>query len=211
MLTMSTTVAWPSHVTALDRDSSRPSGSSVLLDCFFRSRSPSSCAVSDHRSLQASSSTAPLRPTLTFLFTTPMKKLSVIVAYLAAFVVPVLAQRIWVDVPAEWTSVKPGSDLIVRVKRPDTLSSTDEVGVAIGFKPCGSIPCADFDVTQVLGSVAYNGPYDPKPYDSPNVPYENFTVTVPPYLQPPQQVSLNVAHFALVGVCVIILRHGIQM
>ncbi|KAI0695759.1 hypothetical protein C8T65DRAFT_583971 [Cerioporus squamosus] len=128
-----------------------------------------------------------------------MKKFVLTFFCLAASIAPAMAQRIWVDVPAEWTTVKPGSDIIVRVKRPDTLSSTDEVGVAIGFKPCGRIPCADFDVTQVLGSVVFNGPYNPRPYESATVPYENFTVTVPSYLQPPQQVSLNIAHFALVG------------
>ena len=46
-----------------------------------------------------------------------------------------------------------------------TLSSSQEVAIAIGLWPCGSAStnvCADMNVTQILGNVVYAGPYEPK-------------------------------------------------
>ncbi|KAI0695748.1 hypothetical protein C8T65DRAFT_664668 [Cerioporus squamosus] len=82
-----------------------------------------------------------------------------------------LAQSIMIGAPAEWTSVKPGESITVRIDRP------------------------------VLGSVVYNGPYDPEFHsDQPTLPhYQNFTVVVPSGFEPPQQISVNVAHFTLIG------------
>ncbi|RDX50210.1 hypothetical protein OH76DRAFT_1482366 [Lentinus brumalis] len=119
-------------------------------------------------------------------------------AWLAAFVSSVLAQRIAIGAPAEWTNVKPGQNITVRVDRPNTLSSSQEVAIAIGLWPCGSTACSNIDVQEVLGNVLYSGPYTPKLVSPGLPPFQNFIVTVPVHFQP-QEVSLSVAHFSLIG------------
>ncbi|RPD62825.1 hypothetical protein L227DRAFT_573347 [Lentinus tigrinus ALCF2SS1-6] len=107
-----------------------------------------------------------------------------------------------IGAPAEWTSVQPGESITVRVDRPGFQSSAEEVAVAIGFWPCGSSPCSNVGyLDEVLGNVVYNGPYDPEYHTGQptSAQYQNFTVTVPSAFQPGQQISLNVAHFTLIG------------
>ena len=78
-----------------------------------------------------------------------------------------------------------------------------EVGIAIGLWPCGgpkgTSKCASTDVSQVLGNVVYAGAYSPQPQTDGRPPQQNFTVTVPASFKS-GQVSLGVAHLALVGV-----------
>ena len=151
-----------------------------------------------------------------------MQLLLTIVA-LAYAVMSTLAQSVMIGAPAEWTSVKPGENITVRVDRPvrgallvtidqsthlrmhsqGFQSSAEEVAVAIGFWPCGGTPCSNIDyLDEILGTVVYNGPYDPEYHPDTWLQYQNFTVTVPPSFQPGQQLSVNVAHFTLIGVCV---------
>ncbi|KAI0712656.1 hypothetical protein C8Q76DRAFT_735456 [Earliella scabrosa] len=118
---------------------------------------------------------------------------------LAASAASALAQRISIGAPAEWTTVKPGESITVRVDRPMTLSSSSEVAIAIGFWPCGGGPCAAQNVQEVLGNVVYKGPYDPQLRELGRQPYENFTVQMPSHFRPPMEVSLGVAHFSLIG------------
>ncbi|KAI0755327.1 hypothetical protein C8Q80DRAFT_425661 [Daedaleopsis nitida] len=126
-------------------------------------------------------------------------KLFYTIAVLAASATCVLAQRIRIGAPAEWTTVTPGESITVRVEVPLTLSSSNEVAVAIGFWPCGGGPCAAQSVDQYLGNVVYKGLFAPQLHESPTPPYENFTVAVPASFQPPMQVSLGVARFAMIG------------
>ncbi|KAI0326895.1 hypothetical protein GY45DRAFT_54352 [Cubamyces sp. BRFM 1775] len=118
-----------------------------------------------------------------------------------------LGQRISIGAPAEWTTVKPGSNITVEVDRPMTLTGSQEVSIAIGLWPCAGYgdaanrTCADVDVTQVLGNVVYAGPYNPQLVQGQEAwkpPYQNFTVTVPSTFED-GQVSLGVAHFSLIG------------
>ncbi len=76
----------------------------------------------------------------------------------------------------------------------------------IGLWPCGGVDgdgtCAEQNVTEVLGNVVYNGPFNPQyhseaPTGAP--PHQNFSVAVPDTFQS-GQVSLGVAHLSLVGV-----------
>ncbi|CDO70838.1 hypothetical protein BN946_scf184801.g31 [Trametes cinnabarina] len=119
-------------------------------------------------------------------------------AYLA---VAALGQRIAIGAPVEWSTVQPGQNITVEVDRPMTLSSSQEVAIVIGFWSCNGHPCADMDVTEVMGQVVYSGPYNPKlqqGQEAEKPPYQNFTVTVPIQL-PDGEASLNVAHFSLIG------------
>ncbi|KAM5538616.1 hypothetical protein V8D89_007645 [Ganoderma adspersum] len=119
---------------------------------------------------------------------------------LAFLVASAFAQRCQITAPAEWSTVKPGSNVTVELDRPMTLSSSQEVAIAIGFWPCNG-PCNRTDVTEVMGSLVYSGPYNPQLNTTANwrPPYQNFTVTVPAHFTPGSEVSLNVAHFSLIG------------
>ncbi|EJF56664.1 hypothetical protein DICSQDRAFT_157805 [Dichomitus squalens LYAD-421 SS1] len=118
---------------------------------------------------------------------------------LAFLVASAFAQRCQIAAPAEWSTVAPGSNITVEVDRPMTLSSSQEVAVVIGFWACNG-PCNETDVTQIMGNVVYSGPYSPQLVDAGfKPPYQNFTVTVPSHFVPGREVSLNVAHFTLIG------------
>ena len=54
-------------------------------------------------------------------------------------------------------------------------------------------------MTDVLGSVLFRGLYTPQLIEPGVPPYQNFTVTVPAHFNV-SEVSLNVAHFSLIGV-----------
>ncbi|KAM5538574.1 hypothetical protein V8D89_007603 [Ganoderma adspersum] len=105
-----------------------------------------------------------------------------------------------ITAPAEWSTVKPGSNVTIELDRPMTLGSSQEVAIAIGFWPCNG-PCNRTDVTEVMGSLVYSGPYNPQLDTAANwrPPYQNFTVTVLEHFTPSSEVSLNVAHFSLIG------------
>ncbi|RPD62837.1 hypothetical protein L227DRAFT_562094 [Lentinus tigrinus ALCF2SS1-6] len=114
----------------------------------------------------------------------------------------VLAQSIAIGAPAEWTAVTQGSDITVRVDKPLTMGNSVEVGIAIGLWPCGAIPCANIPTApNFIDPLLYVGPYNPQYHQVGLQPYQNFTVTIPEYSYPgpPQQLSLNVAHFELVS------------
>ncbi|KAH9925404.1 uncharacterized protein BXZ73DRAFT_50076 [Epithele typhae] len=123
-----------------------------------------------------------------------------VLAHLFAFLTlcaTALGQRISIGAPAEWSTVSPGSNLTVRVDLPLTLTGTQEVAIAIGFWPCAH-RCADQDVREVLGDVVYRGLYTPALVTPGLPPFENVTVAVPEHLEG-EEVSLNVAHFSLIG------------
>ena len=92
----------------------------------------------------------------------------------------------------------------------NTLTGSEEVAVAIGLFPCGGTEgqdsCAAMNTTGVLGTVLYNGPYNPQYADgAPSLPpHQNFSIQVPSTFKS-GQVSLGVAHFALVGVRALLL------
>ncbi|KAM5538575.1 hypothetical protein V8D89_007604 [Ganoderma adspersum] len=123
---------------------------------------------------------------------------------LVAFAASALAQHIEVGAPNNFAEVKAGSKITVEVDRPNSLTGSTEVGIAIGLWPCGgpkgTSKCASTDVSQVLGNVVYTGSYKPE-YDSnapTKPPHQNFEITVPSSFSK-GEVSLGVAHLSLVG------------
>ena len=146
---------------------------------------------------------------------------------LSALVASAFAQNVAIGAPADMTTITPGSDLTVRVDRPvrtvspplrgpphlllqNSLTGSEEVVVVIGLWPCQG-PCADQNVTEILGNVVYKGAFDPQ-YDTNEPagvpPHQNFTVTVPESFTT-GQVSLGVVHVALVGVSAPVARRGL--
>ncbi|KAI1794788.1 hypothetical protein LXA43DRAFT_86615 [Ganoderma leucocontextum] len=123
---------------------------------------------------------------------------------LAALAASAVAQRIQIGAPKNLAQVKPGSKITVEVDRPNSLTGSTEVAIAIGLWPCGgpkgTSKCASTDVSQVLGNVVYTGSFKPE-YDSKaptKPPHQNFEITVPSTFSS-GQVSLGIAHLSLVG------------
>ncbi|KAL4944953.1 hypothetical protein BDV06DRAFT_185988 [Aspergillus oleicola] len=119
-------------------------------------------------------------------------------AILASLAATALAQNVFVSLP-QGKQVKAGSDVTVRVTRPNSLTGSTEIGIAIGIQHCGDDGCLDSDST--LGTELYAGSYSPNYHESTGMPYQNFTVTIPEGTATGPAV-VGVAHAALVGASV---------
>ncbi|KAJ7621006.1 hypothetical protein FB45DRAFT_1006451 [Roridomyces roridus] len=112
-----------------------------------------------------------------------------------------LAQSAVIGSPAPGAIVKAGSNITVEVDRPDTLTGSTEVDLIIGFLSCNNINfptgvCPP--ASEILGTILYNGPYDPEFRTSGKPPYQNFTVQIPADANK-GSAQLSVTHFSLVG------------
>ncbi|CAP94588.1 hypothetical protein E8E15_004511 [Penicillium rubens] len=116
--------------------------------------------------------------------------------FMVFFVAAAIAQRATIGLPAENQKINSGEEVVIQVQRPNSLSSSKEMGVAIGLSSCESAPCRDAD--EVLGTILYNGPFKPEYHESSLPPYENFTVTVPASATLGKS-QINIAHAALIG------------
>ncbi|KAJ6461078.1 hypothetical protein C8R45DRAFT_879278 [Mycena sanguinolenta] len=113
-----------------------------------------------------------------------------------------LAQSVQIGAPAAGTTVSAGSNITVEIDRPDSLTASAEVAIVIGFLPCGGFASGCPPPSETLGTVLYNGPYDPE-FSAPvggvnKPPHQNFTVTIPSSASP-GPAQLGVVHVALVG------------
>ncbi|KAF8737482.1 hypothetical protein AX14_012781 [Amanita brunnescens Koide BX004] len=108
-----------------------------------------------------------------------------------------LAQNVVISYPPQGQLIVPGEDFTVQISRPNSLTGSTEVSVAIAVASCANTPCRTPD--QVLGDVVYKGPYTPFLYSNIIPEYQNFTVSIPSGF-PAGPAQLNVAHFSLVGV-----------
>ncbi|KIK68468.1 hypothetical protein GYMLUDRAFT_35890 [Collybiopsis luxurians FD-317 M1] len=119
---------------------------------------------------------------------------------LAISATSVLSQSAFIGAPADMTKVAAGSNFTAMIERPDSLTASSEVALVIGLLSCGSAPCPT--PAQTLGTVLYNGPFDPEfrtVPGTPNLPpYQNFTLTVPSNFAK-GNAQLGVVHVALVG------------
>ncbi|KAI0632497.1 hypothetical protein C8Q77DRAFT_1218845 [Trametes polyzona] len=115
------------------------------------------------------------------------------------------AQMAVIRAPPAKSTFAPGDKFIVDVDRPDTLTGSQEVSVAIGLLPCaGRAPpgtCDGIDTTEQIGIALYAGSYTPQLRPGGSDLFENFTVSVPSDF-PSGPAALSVAHFSLVGVSV---------
>ncbi|KAJ6096627.1 hypothetical protein N7486_007373 [Penicillium sp. IBT 16267x] len=115
---------------------------------------------------------------------------------LAVFAGLALAQNAYIGLPKAGQKVAPGSDVIVQVQRPNSLTNSEEMAVAIGFASCGSGGCYPTD--EFMGTVVYNGKFNPVYHETYLPPYQNFTVTVPASFKA-GKAQVNVAHATLIG------------
>ncbi|KAI0647684.1 hypothetical protein C8Q79DRAFT_1008099 [Trametes meyenii] len=121
---------------------------------------------------------------------------------LSVFASLAAAQMAVILSPPPQSTLSPGDQFVVDVDRPDTLTPSQEVSVAIGLLSCAGIAppgtCNGVDPTEELGRVLFAGPYTPQLRPGGSDLFQNFTVTVPDNF-PPGAAALSVAHFSLVG------------
>jgi len=123
-----------------------------------------------------------------------MKLLSILAA--SILVAIAAAQGIDIGSPAEGQNVTPGQQLTIEVIKNDDIESSIEAGLVIGIVPCpvASNPtgCSPDD----LGSILYNGPYNPQLNG--HQFSESFTVTIPDSI-PTGVAQISIARFFLIG------------
>lgn len=82
------------------------------------------------------------------------------------------------------------------------------MAVAIGIASCGTAGC--FPATDFMGTILYNGKFNPVYHENYQPPYQNFSVTIPSgFAQGDAQI--NVAHATLVGVSAHFSRHVLNL
>ncbi|TDL18089.1 hypothetical protein BD410DRAFT_793581 [Rickenella mellea] len=106
------------------------------------------------------------------------------------------AQRIDISLPTSGQSLSLGRNFTVRVEKGRTLTGSTEVGIGITLAHCSQNTCED--TNERLGAILYAGPFSPQNGAGDFVPFQNFTVQVPPSFQTGKAV-LSVAHASLVG------------
>jgi len=79
----------------------------------------------------------------------------------------------------------------------DTLTGSEEIAIVIAIQSCPSGNC--LPVSEDMGTVLYEGPFNPQFGSGAYDPYEDFSVQLPASF-PTGQAQLGLAHFSLVGV-----------
>ncbi|KAI8983187.1 hypothetical protein BD414DRAFT_490202 [Trametes punicea] len=127
-----------------------------------------------------------------------------VVSVLASLASFAAAQGVVIRAPPPQSTFAPGDTFVVDVDRPDTLTGSQEVSVAIGLLSCSeqrqdpSATCAGIDTANEIGTVLYAGPYAPQLRPGGSDLFQNFTVRVPDDFSA-GWAALSVAHFSLVG------------
>ncbi|KAM5538613.1 hypothetical protein V8D89_007642 [Ganoderma adspersum] len=125
-------------------------------------------------------------------------------AFVAALLAGIAAaQNVAIGAPPPNSTFSPGDQFVVEVNKPDSLTNSRDVSVAIGLLSCvGQAPagtCDGIDPTQELGTVLFAGPYAPQAaVPGGTTLVQNYTVTIPSDF-PSGPALLSVPHFVLVG------------
>ncbi|KAL2826703.1 hypothetical protein BDW59DRAFT_145056 [Aspergillus cavernicola] len=106
-----------------------------------------------------------------------------------------LAQNVYVDLPGGPELIA-GDEVTIQVQRPNFLSGSREIGIAIGIQSCPTEPCIPSESS--LGTELYNGSFNPEYHENAIPPYENFTVTIPEGTATGNAI-VGVAHASIVG------------
>ncbi|KAG7087916.1 hypothetical protein E1B28_011964 [Marasmius oreades] len=127
---------------------------------------------------------------------TMLPSLSVLLASIAVLVTSSSAQQAHIQSPQSGFQVSASQSFTVEVETPPFLSSSEEVSVVLGYKPCGTMLCLSPSETGI-GEVLYKGDYNPQRGTGLNV-QQNFTVTIPTWASP-GPAMLSLVHYALIG------------
>ncbi|KAL0952095.1 hypothetical protein HGRIS_008728 [Hohenbuehelia grisea] len=109
-----------------------------------------------------------------------------------------VAQNAFIGAPSEGASIKADSYFTVEVDRPNSLTGSEEIAVAISLLHCGGDSCPP--PTDVLGTTLYKGPYSPQLHSETQSkpPYQNFSVYLPYNFQK-GKAQLSVSHLTFIG------------
>jgi len=135
---------------------------------------------------------------LRLLSTNNMKFFAPILSALA-FLGATNAQRSFIGSPSDGATVTRGSQVVVQVVRPNSIQGSIEVGMVIGLQSCSDPTRPCYPPSQAVGSVLYNGRYNPVIHEQPGRPYQNFTVTIPTADYFVGKAQLSVDRFHLIG------------
>ncbi|GIJ81613.1 hypothetical protein Asppvi_000112 [Aspergillus pseudoviridinutans] len=116
--------------------------------------------------------------------------------FLAFLAATVSAQNVAIGLPSEGENLTPGSSTVVQIQRPNSLTGSQEIAVAIGLSSCADSKC--WTAAEVMGTILYTGPFKPEYHESSQPPYQNFSVNIPEAIGK-GKAQLNIAHVSLVG------------
>ncbi|KAI0772275.1 hypothetical protein BC629DRAFT_1595480 [Irpex lacteus] len=110
------------------------------------------------------------------------------------------AQNAYIALPVHGSSITRGTNITVQVTKPNSLTGSTSVALAIGLRSCEpsttawSPSCKTIPSEGVFGDVLYSGSFSPVYHEPALPPYQNFTVYVPQGFAEGSAV-LSVAHF----------------
>ncbi|KAF3402998.1 hypothetical protein DPV78_003654 [Talaromyces pinophilus] len=108
-----------------------------------------------------------------------------------------LAQSVFIGLPAAGAQLYTSTNATFQIQRPDSLTGSQEIAVVIGINKCGSgATCSSPEDS--MGTVLYNGPFDPQFHETYLPPYQNFSLEIPEGAATDNGI-VTVAHFSLVG------------
>ncbi|RAL04842.1 uncharacterized protein BO80DRAFT_431939 [Aspergillus ibericus CBS 121593] len=119
-----------------------------------------------------------------------------ILAVVVAFAAGAVAQNVYIALPTAGQTVQAGEQLTVQIQRPTPPTNVQEMSIAIGLQSCGSSTC--YPASEALGTILYNGAYDPVYHEYYLPQYQNITVTIPEGTAA-GAATLGVAHATLIG------------
>ncbi|KAG1742012.1 hypothetical protein EDB19DRAFT_1827931 [Suillus lakei] len=114
----------------------------------------------------------------------------------------------FINLPAPGSSITAGANFTVQIGLPsvvfnnnpahsqDTLTGTEEISIVIAIQSCPTGNC--LPVSEDMGTVLYEGPFNPQFGSGADDPYEDFSVQVPVSFAT-GQAQLGLAHFNLIG------------
>ncbi|KAG1809730.1 hypothetical protein EV424DRAFT_1349928 [Suillus variegatus] len=121
-------------------------------------------------------------------------------------VVSICAQDAFINLPAPGSDITAGTNFTVQIGLPSMMSNhlhyqndltgSEEISIVIGIQSCPTGDC--LPISEGMGTVLYEGPFNPQYGLGADDPYEDFSVQVPASFAT-GQAQLGLAHFTLIG------------
>ncbi|KAI8079988.1 uncharacterized protein BX664DRAFT_303148 [Halteromyces radiatus] len=98
------------------------------------------------------------------------------------FLAAVIAQTVHIRYPVAGTRIRIGRSFTAQIVKPNAVVGCTEVAIVLAIASCNNGVCPQ--PANHLGTVLYNGPFNPELHEIPGNPYQNFTMKVPQNLSP---------------------------
>ncbi|OQE09338.1 hypothetical protein PENFLA_c107G10169 [Penicillium flavigenum] len=92
----------------------------------------------------------------------------------ATFAGVFLAQNSIIGIPTAGQKLTKGSNVVIQLERPNSLTDSTEIAVVIGISSCASIACRP--AGEVMGTILYNGDFDPQYYEASSREYTSLGI-----------------------------------